>query len=358
LGNPLISVILPVYNAERFISQAITSIIQQSFGDFELILINDGSTDRSKYIIQSFIDPRIIFIENSKNCGLIFSLNKGIELASGKYIARMDADDISHPDRFQKQVIFLEGHPACAAIGSAYLPVDENNHPVMLPVQRPLWPSCAEWFMVIGSPLAHPSVMYRTNLARQIGGYDSKYAHAEDYEFWSRLIKVGSICSLPEVLLRYRTGNSERISEKYFSEQFEITIEIRRKYFLEQFGKEMPLRISQVIQNSGGKSNDTDKKETCLQLLYAYQQIVHKYDLKNEEMKDLDDMVFCYLKAISGQIVDMSYLIRVTKHPVNIRAFNKLERFSTFIFQNLINRGKTIFKKIIRAIKPRKDIHF
>ena len=187
---------MPVYNAEEYIAQAIESILTQVFSDFEFIMINDGSTDHSVEIIKTFKDPRIILVENDKNEGIVYSLNKGLDRARGKYIARMDADDISLPHRLQRQVNFLQVHPEISVVGTGYLPIDECRNPTKPPIYRPEYPAVAKWFLLIGSPLAHPSVMYRKEIIQKIGGYSKDFPHAEDYELWTRLCQVSKICSI------------------------------------------------------------------------------------------------------------------------------------------------------------------
>src|SRR5690242_9290742 len=114
--NPKVSVILPAYNVEKYIADAVNSILLQSFGDFELLVIDDGSTDNTRGIVQSINDPRLLYLSNGRNAGLAFTLNKGIDQSSGQYIARMDGDDISLPDRFRKQVAYLDEHPEVSMV--------------------------------------------------------------------------------------------------------------------------------------------------------------------------------------------------------------------------------------------------
>ena len=120
-SQPVISVILPVYNAERFLREAIDSVLKQTFVDFEFIILNDGSTDKTEDIILSYKDPRIRYVKNEKNLKLIKTLNKGVDMARGKYIARMDADDISLPERFEKEVAYLEAHPDVAVVSCYHI---------------------------------------------------------------------------------------------------------------------------------------------------------------------------------------------------------------------------------------------
>ena len=122
----LVTVLMPVYNAEKYVKQAIQSILDQTYKSFELLIINDGSVDGSAHIIKSFQDPRIRFIENEKNLGLIATLNKGFDLSKGKYVARMDADDVAMPKRLKSQVAYMESHPEIGVYGSAYADLKDN----------------------------------------------------------------------------------------------------------------------------------------------------------------------------------------------------------------------------------------
>lgn len=195
---PKISVILPCYNAESTISEAIQSILTQTFSDFELIVIDDGSRDHSANIVESFNDTRILFIKNEKNLGLIRTLNKGIDLASGEYIARMDADDIALPERFAKQVCFLDTHPEVALLGTGYECFPKTK--TIIPIEKPTLLD-----MLKACPFGHPTVMFRRKKFLEAGlRYDLNYPHAEDYELWSRAIRVFTCCNLQEPLLKYR----------------------------------------------------------------------------------------------------------------------------------------------------------
>lgn len=356
--KPFISVILPVYNAEHFVMQAIESILNQTYSDFELILVNDGSIDKSKEIILSFHDSRIIYLENENNCGLIYSLNSGIHHSKGKYIARMDADDISVPDRFYKQVVYLESHPNCAVVGSAYLPIDIRNLPLMKPITRPLFSTTNEWFMIIGCPVAHPSVMYRTDIAKRVGGYNSYFVHAEDYEFWTRMIQYGQIVSIPDVLLWYRGDNQNRISEKYSIEQTNKTNEIRCKYYSDHFGKDMPLSISQIIQNPSSIGNDKDRYEACIFLYNAYQQVLTSNKLTHFERGELNDHVFHYISLIANRITSDNYFIKISKKPLEIKHSNRANRFLLRLFHLVRNKVKPIIKNILIVIGAKKEIKY
>ncbi len=201
--TPLVSVILPVYNAGEYLAESINSILNQSFRSFELLIFNDGSTDNSLKIMESFKDERITIFNYNKNQGYIRHLNYGIQIAIGKYIARMDADDISHPDRLQHQFDFLQCNPDFSLVSSDIQVTDENNtlHGIFnydkkLPV---------EWQLVWRNPIAHPTAFFRRSLLKdEVVVYNDAMMPAEDYELWSRLIKKGNFKILDEPLLNYR----------------------------------------------------------------------------------------------------------------------------------------------------------
>jgi glycosyltransferase involved in cell wall biosynthesis len=200
---PLISVLMPAYNAEKYIGEAIESVLNQTFTDFELLIINDGSTDKTEEIIRSFNDKRIRYIKNETNLKLIATLNKGIDLAQGRYIARIDADDMCMPKRFEEQVDFLEKHPNYALCGSwAYLMNSKSektgrikfidNHNLL---QISLLFSC---------PIIHPSVMARTEIFKQFK-YSHTALHIEDLDLWIRIVNAGfKIANIPHFLIKYR----------------------------------------------------------------------------------------------------------------------------------------------------------
>lgn len=199
----LVTVLLPVYNAEKYLREAIDSILCQTFKDFELLAINDGSTDSSSGILASYNDKRLRIINNVENKGLIYTLNRGIEEARGKYIARMDADDIAMPDRLDIQVKFLEQNPSIALVGGYAKVIDEYG--IEIGKLKPPWQYKAILEEIFyGSTFVHPSVMYNTNIIRDLGGYSYDAPHAEDYELWLRLILCYKAENIPKVLVQYR----------------------------------------------------------------------------------------------------------------------------------------------------------
>ncbi|MBK0371289.1 glycosyltransferase family 2 protein [Flavobacterium agrisoli] len=207
---PLISVILPAYNAEKYLAVAVDSILSQTFSNFELLIINDGSSDDTESIVKSFNDVRIKYIKNVLNLGLIASLNKGISLATGKYIARMDADDLSRPERFEKQVTFLENNPdyvICSSARTEFTDNSEIKHNSYLPIDD----TSIRISAIFSTPFTHPSVMFKKSVFVDNDlQYSPNFKYAEDYELWVRFLSYGKGYNFSEVLIDYRnTPNSQ-----------------------------------------------------------------------------------------------------------------------------------------------------
>ncbi|MBN8702665.1 MAG: glycosyltransferase family 2 protein [Bacteroidetes bacterium] len=230
---PEITVLMPVFNSEKYLREAIDSILSQSYTDFELIVIDDGSTDNSNKIIRSFTDKRIRLIENTTNLGLISTLNKGFSLAKGNYIARMDADDISLPNRLKKQISYLQKNSTCAVCAT-------NNK--YLFKQKTI--STNNWFtsneiaplLLFTATIAHPTVMMRTDFIKKNNlQYDTNFKHAEDYKLWTDvIINKGEIHLLEEELLLYRIHDTQITSTK--TEEQKIISNKIRECFLSNLG--------------------------------------------------------------------------------------------------------------------------
>ena len=203
---PDISVVMPVYNAVGYLYDAIESVLKQSFKNFELLLIDDGSTDHSKDIIHQFEDERIILIKNEINQGLIFSLNKAIGLARGKYIARMDADDLCLPFRLQEQFTYLENNPNISVLAGYIDFINEYGAPKGLwPMDRKAnTPALIRKAMITACCIAHPSIMARTAILQQYPFAQQQKA-IEDYDLWLRILADGyEIDKLQKSILQYR----------------------------------------------------------------------------------------------------------------------------------------------------------
>jgi glycosyltransferase involved in cell wall biosynthesis len=205
LKKPLISVIMPVYNCESYIAEAIESILNQTYIYFELIIIDDYSTDSTPDIIVTYNDTRIRFIKKNKNTGLVSSLNMGIDLSKGEYIARMDGDDISNDRRFERQIELMQSNPNIVLCGTWFqiIPSDEIiKHPLKHnDIKKALLDYCA---------LGHPTVMIRkSTLIQEALRYEASVESTEDYELWTKIINKGIVMNIPEVLLKYRRHDEQ-----------------------------------------------------------------------------------------------------------------------------------------------------
>jgi glycosyltransferase involved in cell wall biosynthesis len=196
---------MPMYNAGRFLAPAIESILQQTFRDFELLIVNDASTDGSMEIARSFADRRIRIVDNEMNLGLARTLNRGLQLATGEFIARHDADDLSHHERLEKQVEFLRAHPDVALVGTQAIIIDEWGKYKRILLDQPHEHVAIKWDLLFDNSFVHTSVMFRRVIVvDKFSGYDPSYVACEDYELWSRLADVCEVANLPSHLVFHR----------------------------------------------------------------------------------------------------------------------------------------------------------
>lgn len=203
--KPLISIVMPAYNAQKYISVAIESILNQTFKKFELIVINDCSKDKTLDIIKFFSkkDSRVKLVNNDSRLYIADSLNKGISFAESNIIARMDADDISFPNRLELQFKLINSSKNIAAIGTNIVLIDKVGKEIATrryPQSSKELRNCLFRY----SPFAHPVVMFRKNMFEEVGGYNPKYSPTEDLDLWFRLGSKYDFKSIPEILLKYR----------------------------------------------------------------------------------------------------------------------------------------------------------
>lgn len=206
MSSPAVSVVMPVYNAERYVGEAVDSILAQTFSDYEFLIFDDGSTDRSRAILESYAerDERIRVVVGHHR-GYVPWLNEGLRLAKGEFIARMDADDVSLPTRFARQVEYLRQHSDCAAVGTDALLVDADGAPIC-ELAHDVDHELIEADLLSGGHgvIAHPSSMMRRATLLDIGGYREEFEPIEDFDLWFRLVERGRLANIPEVLFRYR----------------------------------------------------------------------------------------------------------------------------------------------------------
>ena len=310
---------MPVYNAEKYLREAMDSILTQTFRDFEFLIINDGSTDSSKAIIRAYIDPRIRYVENETNIRLIATLNKGIELAMGEYIVRMDADDISEPQRIAKQVEFMDTHPQVGLCGSFMRTIGlERNYDIHYQTEH----DAIKFRLFFDTHFPHPTAIIRKPvLMHHQLRFDKAYIHAEDFELWTRMADVCKIAILPEILVIKRS-HAEQVSEVYKEIQEEITAKIRKEQ-IEKLGVH-PSQKEIETYEWFIKKNIPKEKEALEALLDLFEKLV----ISNIQ-KDY------YKPALFNRYFAEQYLeICMTSTHLGLWIFNKYKR-SVFHLQNM-----------------------
>lgn len=245
---------MPVYNAEKYLGTAIESILNQTFRDFEFIIINDGSTDSSADIIRSYHDQRILLIENPINVGITSTMNRGLSMGRGEYIARMDADDISMPTRLEKQLDFLIHNKNIGVVGSAIRIIDHNGKPHHTS-SFPQEDSLIRWTMCFSNPMANGSLMMRSENILRVGGYQS--SAAEDYNLLEKLNWVTAFSNLPDVLFYLRRSEKHvSYTSRNRAAVISDSVRISHRRIEKILGEEVPITLIEMfwgvpLQKSG-----------------------------------------------------------------------------------------------------------
>jgi glycosyltransferase involved in cell wall biosynthesis len=268
-----ITVLMPVYNTEKYIGEAVRSVLNQTFKEFELLIINDGSTDTSMDIINNFRDPRIVVVDQP-NYGIAVALNKGIQLARGEFIARFDADDICHPQRLEEQYNFLKDNPEYILIGSEvdyidragkFLFHDKNFSHSYQEIRNTLRIRC---------PFIHSSVCYRTSVTRELGGYEIKAHTFEDYFLWIKFIEKGKVLNFNKPLVSVRLNpESLSVDEKLRGKKF---IRLKRQILFQD--KCITTDQEQTLLKILKKHNSAAFKKYSYHILIAKKYLWNNYD--------------------------------------------------------------------------------
>lgn len=240
---PDVSVVLPVWNGERFLKEAVESVLSQTLASLELLLIDDGSTDSTPTIAADFAkrDPRVRVIRLERG-GIVHALNAGIDAARGRYVARMDADDICFPERLEKQVAHLDADANCVAVGCAVEVMDEGGARVGRTTYPETHAQIAQTLIEGGSMvMAHPTVMARRETLVSVGGYRADSFPSEDRDLWFRMSRVGTLANMRECLLRYRR-HADAVSinerERQWTVRLRIVNEARRRIGLQPLAQQ------------------------------------------------------------------------------------------------------------------------
>ena len=250
---PRVTVLMPVYNGLPYLGAAIKSILAQTYGDFEFVIVDDASLDDTLEVARSYADPRVRLLRNATNQGLIATLNIGLAAARGEYIARMDHDDISLPGRLMAQVDFLDQHPQIGVLGTGCQLIDADGNPgatMLFPASHPL----IRWGLAFFSPLVHPTVMMRRSVVSALGGYRALATHCEDYDLWWRASMVTRISNLQEVLLMLRKHDAS-VTAKFTRSHRDNAREVCRAMLAEGLHIEVP---SDLISALWGETEATD----------------------------------------------------------------------------------------------------
>ena len=228
-NTPLLSVLMPVFNSERFVAEAIESILNQSFKDFEFLILDDASTDKSIEIVKDFEkkDPRIKVFQNEKNLGVVESRNKLINLSKGKYIAWLDSDDIALENRFEEEIRFLEEHPEIGMVGADAIIIDENGR------KTGEWlfetePQKLKIALFFHSPFLSSSVMIRRSCL-PIELYDPKFPVAEDFDLYSKISEHFDVANISEFLVKYRI-NSKGLSKSNTEKMEHLSVQVIKEH--------------------------------------------------------------------------------------------------------------------------------
>lgn len=239
-AEPVVSVVMAVRNGERHLRAALDSLLRQTMADFELVVIDDGSTDATASILCQYAeeDDRLLMVRNARNVGLARSLNRALKWARGRYIARQDADDVSAPDRLDRQAAWLDAHPDVGLLGTAYHVIDDAGRRSVIH-RPPQTDAEIRWQMMFHNAFCHSSVMFRRSLLAIEPGYNADFPVAQDYDFWARLLPHTRAANLDEPLVEYRvhpahTGAGRR------SEQQEAATRIARRLLAQRLGGEPP----------------------------------------------------------------------------------------------------------------------
>jgi glycosyltransferase involved in cell wall biosynthesis len=266
MAAPKVTVLLPVHNGEPYLAAAVQSVLGQSFADFELLIIDDGSTDRSCEIVRSFADPRIRLLRNAANQRLIATLNRGLEEARGEYVARMDADDISLPARLAAQVAFLDRNPGVGVLGSAVQLIDAQGTPGAV-VRFPATHNLIRWALCFLSPIAHPAAMMRKAVVARLGGYRAQALHCEDYDLWWRASAVTQLANLDDVLLRLRKHDAN-ITARHAALHGDTVLQVFRSMLSQALQVEFPLALIGAVREQAPATEAQIPQ--AIELLFRY----------------------------------------------------------------------------------------
>lgn len=288
---PRVSVVMAVYNGERFLRQAIHSILRQTYTDFEFIIADDGSTDGTSKILDMYQDPRIVRLKNEKCVGLAQSLNRGLAIARGELVARMDADDVSRPERLAEQLSYLDSHPQVGLLGTDFCLIDPAGALTCGPILKGSLSSAAvEWALCWGNPIVHPSVMFRAGIARSCGGYPEGYQYyAEDYAFWLQMLQETQAAVLGQPLL-YLRKHEHNVTVVNLHAHTEEVLSVAQFALADRLGYRPSDRCIRLVRQLpiDGLVSSSDMKQSIVLLRDAFKSLVARYGLERAHLCQID----------------------------------------------------------------------
>ena len=320
---PKVSVIMSVFNGEPYLSQAIESILSQTFDDFEFIIVDDGSKDGSSQRLDKFArqDKRIRLARNESNLGLIPSLNRGIRMAAGQYVARQDADDISLPERLAQQVRFLDRHRDVGVVGTWMTNVNEGGKRTAW--KTPTTDSLIQWSLIFCTSIAHATVMMRRCLLDEDVRFRPEMTHAEDYDLWSRLSERTRFANLPHCLY-LRQCHKERVSVRHADKQKEVGRAIMLANIEKLLGTTFDCRLVHQLDKAyrGHPLRNGQELEEILHLVVRlYETFVARKKLNTRQALDVGHDAAHFLTHLG-----LKHLVRYPRH--SIRLLGKATRLN------------------------------
>lgn len=310
--QPLITVLLPCYNAMPFLPEALDSIINQTYSNLEILCINDGSTDDTASVLEAYAanDPRIRVIHNETNLRLIRTLNKGIDLASGEYIARMDADDISMPTRIEMELNFMLENPEIDIVGCGVINIDESGVRLSKKIVRQRHCKANLFASFFYVPIGHPELLIKTSVLKMNQFlYEDHVLHSEDYELWARLLRLGyNLHNMSDYLLYFRI-NSQSVSRKYTSIQDKNFVECARKHIEAYSGRLIDTEVMQVVVNRIPKNLAPDIiRRGIKKFKWIRKDFLSKETLNKTERKEIYTVYKSHLFDICVQVMKRTSL--------------------------------------------------
>jgi len=327
-NEPAVTVLMPVYNGERFLREAVESILQQTWTDFEFLIVDDGSTDHTREIINSYNDARIRVLDQRANIGLAKSLNHGLRAARGPLVARQDADDRSHPERLAAQVEFMHAHREVTLLGTQVRVLNKHRRASRRPGwERAVTNSAIRFQLLFDNPFIHTSVMFRRDVVwQELDGYDETLPTGEDFDLWSRIAARYTVGNLPATLVDYRFHDSS-VSARYDETHLErsssiVAANLRHYLDVDRVPECWPRLISSLHVDQSALS-DAELRELLDILETIYKQFVERYpnERQNEDVR----------RVLAAKISQIACLMAPRKRSSALRAFRRGYRINATV---------------------------